>query len=436
MMSDTGAIPIITARIGDRQRRLSTPKQWRLAIHNGDLTRESPIQYELGLRQEEMLAGDCPELTALFDELLGPVQSVPTISPPPPPPPPAPPPTPSSEISTEPDDEADDEEEFEQEQVASDQDEDQPEQAYNPVTPSVSEGFWTPKTIGIAVIAVFAILVWASRSTSNSGPPADPSTEQAASAAPAEEQGSRFYTRRTMQISASPHDGAPSAGKLGRGQEVFGVYDSTAGWVRLTGGSSGYVPASALQDSAPPPLDGTAADDYFALEPAPILSAPTYGSTELGTLAAGAKVSVFGTVNNEFAEYAMDDGSIGYVRWDVFGGVGGKGRRAWLEVSNRCDTYKNLSFSLVVDGERINYSTYWSFPPGMTDSINFENGPRIEVDSAELYYRDLGEGFHLEPFVTVVGVGVDQVRVNGELKEMKRLVPVATDEGAYRVTFC
>lgn len=430
-MSDSGAIPIITARIGDRQRRLSTPKQWRLAIHNGDLTRESIIQYELGLRHEEMVAGDCTELTELFDELLGPVESAP-----PAPPPPPPPPTPTSTNPVEPDDEVESDEQPEEpaEPEIDEVEQEQQSRALPPVP--VNQGFWNPVTIGIAVVLAFAVLFWISRGSDTSTTPPDPSTEQAASVAPVEEQGTRFYTRLALQIYSSPFEGAPSVGNLGRGQEIYGVYDKTAGWVRLTGGASGYVPSSALQESAPPPLDGTTADDYFALESTQILSAPTYGSPEFGTLATGTKVVVLGTVNKEFAEFARDDGSIGYVRWDVFGGVGGKGRRAWLEVSNRCDTYKNLAFSLVIDGQRINYDEYWPFEPGLTKPISYQNGPRIEVDSAELYYRDLGDDFHLEPFVTLVGVGVDQVRVNGELKEMKRLVPVATDYGSYLITFC
>lgn len=429
-MSDSGAIPIITAKIGDRQRRLSTAKQWRIAIVNRDLKRETPIQYELGLRQEEMLAGACPELMPLFDEVLGPV----AVAPPPPPSPPPPTPPVEPEVAA---DEADD--------LEPEPEEPEPEADYvyrQPNDPAPARqpdsGFWTPKALGLAAVAGIGLLLLMSGQDDRAVTAPDPAIEQAAAAAaaPAEVRGSRFFTRRSVLVYASPLESAPTLRVLGRGDEVLGVFDSTASWVRLTERSGGFVPSNALQDNPPPPLDGTTADDYFALESAPILSAPTYGSPEVGSLATGSKISVFGTVNDEFAEYALDDGSIGYVRWDVFGGVGGKGRRGWLEISNRCDVFKNLAISLVIDGERVNGDVFWTFPPGKTDSISFDGETRIEVDSAELYYRDLGENFHLEPETQVVGHGLDQVVVNGQRKDMKRLVPVATEEGAYRVTFC
>ncbi len=438
-MDEREDMPIITAKIGSRQRRLSTPKQWRVAIANNDLTRETQIEYQLGLRKAEMLAGACPELQPLFDELLGPLAAAP------PPPPPSPPPQ-----ATEPPVEGLEANAAEKEPDAL-EDAPEPDELAEPdLEPAPprrqiadprperkrSDGFWTTKTLGIAAVAGIALVIILSSGNDSESPAAEPVAPASTMAAPVEVQSTRFYTRRSLQVHAQPFDSAPTLRPLGRGEEVFGVYDTTARWIRLTAGSGGFVPSSALQDNPPPPLDGTTADDYFALEPAPILSAPTYGSPELGTLAAGTKVSVFGSVNNEFAEYALDDGSIGYVRWDAFGGIGGKGRRGWLEISNRCDVYKNLAFSLMIDGERVNRDVFWTFSPGMTDSISFDGEARIEVDGAELYYRDLGEDFHLEPQTRVIGLGIDQVLVNGVRKEMKRLVPVATDAGAYRITFC
>ncbi len=54
-------------------RRLSTPKQWRAAITNGELERDTPVTYEApGKGPVETVAGDCPELAPLFDSIVGP----------------------------------------------------------------------------------------------------------------------------------------------------------------------------------------------------------------------------------------------------------------------------------------------------------------------------------------------------------------------------
>ena len=71
---------VIIAKIGGRQRRLSTPKQWRAAIANHDITRVTPITYEPGPgRQADMLAGACPDLVPLFVEILG-SRDIPALS--------------------------------------------------------------------------------------------------------------------------------------------------------------------------------------------------------------------------------------------------------------------------------------------------------------------------------------------------------------------
>lgn len=427
-MSESDALPIITVRIGDRQRRLSTAKQWRLAIVNHDLTRDTPIQHELGGRRNELVAGQCAELMPVFDELLGPL----AVEPPPQvnPPPAAPEGLVPDEVELEAETEED---EFEVE----DSEELQPVDPESEIErPKPSVGFWTPQKVAVGVGAALFLYWWgggeAERPTATSTPVA-----QSSSVAPLPAvQSIRFFARRNLPILAGPMAGGAVLGTLSRGDEVQGVFEGTGSWVRLTSGTGGYVPSDALQESAPPALDRSTAEEYFALESAPIFSAPSDGSTEVGTLRAGSKIRIAGTVNGEFAEFVRHDKSIGYVRWNVFGGVGGKGRRAWLEISNRCSTVKNLALSLVIDGQRLNGNTFWSFAPGKTDSINFEGEVRIEVDSVDLYYRDLGDTFDIDPEGRLVGQGIDQVYVKGELKEMKRLVPVATEDGAYRVTFC
>lgn len=78
---------IITATVGGRRRRLATRKQWRTAIANNDITRDTQVDYEPGPGSKSTIAaGDIPELDAFFEELHGPRE----VTPPPPPPPPPP----------------------------------------------------------------------------------------------------------------------------------------------------------------------------------------------------------------------------------------------------------------------------------------------------------------------------------------------------------
>lgn len=91
--------PVIIAKVAGRQRRLVTSKQWRAAITGLEISRETEVLYDNGKGQQVALpAEECPELAAIFDELIGPKQ---VMSPPParalaPPPPSSPPPPPSS----------------------------------------------------------------------------------------------------------------------------------------------------------------------------------------------------------------------------------------------------------------------------------------------------------------------------------------------------
>jgi len=78
---------VITATIGGRRLRLATPKQWRAAIANNDITRNMQVDYESEPGSKSTrAAGDIPELDAFFEELHGPREvALPPLPPPPPP---------------------------------------------------------------------------------------------------------------------------------------------------------------------------------------------------------------------------------------------------------------------------------------------------------------------------------------------------------------
>lgn len=81
-MSGSGTFPAITASIGGKQRRLTLERQWRRAITNGDLQRETPVHLQLSEEEGRMCsAQDCPQLALLFDELKGPLEPEPAAEP-------------------------------------------------------------------------------------------------------------------------------------------------------------------------------------------------------------------------------------------------------------------------------------------------------------------------------------------------------------------
>lgn len=74
-MSGSGTFPAITASIGGKQRRLTIHRQWRRAILNGDLHRDTPIHLQVDEDEGKMCsAQDSPELAQLIDELNGPLE--------------------------------------------------------------------------------------------------------------------------------------------------------------------------------------------------------------------------------------------------------------------------------------------------------------------------------------------------------------------------
>lgn len=74
-MGADDSYPAITGLIGGKQRRLTLGKQWRRAIANRELRRDTLVDLEAGPGDNRMcLAGDIFELQHIFDELLGAVE--------------------------------------------------------------------------------------------------------------------------------------------------------------------------------------------------------------------------------------------------------------------------------------------------------------------------------------------------------------------------
>lgn len=432
VMTEEGRNPVISVKAAGRMRRLATPKQWRSAIANGELTRVTPVTLERGPgRHAQMEAGEIKELSALFDELVGPVSAPPPPSAPPAPPPPPSPPLPVSGL-------IDDEAPAAPAPTVAVEEEEQTETFEEPAyfadpTPTViTDGSKTPLLIGGTLVLLLVVgFVLSNRS-------GDSAASDAAEEAmlPADSQYSqRFWAPRDLPIRASRSDAALESGQLARGDQVL-TTPPADGWVQLANG--GFVRVDDLLTTAPPQIDRSTGNDYFTVEPVDVLDAPNTGASSIMLIDKMERVKVIGTVNSAFAEILTDTGKVGYVNWESFGGIGGKGRSAWIAVNNRCNTTKNVAFSLTVNGVRTAHVGYWTFAPGFNSALEYSksSGQRIYVDSVFNFFADLGDDFHFQGNHTVVQEGDDKVRVNGKLVEMKRMVAELTPDDAYQITFC
>jgi hypothetical protein len=446
-MADETSNPVISVRVAGRVRRLATSKQWRSAIANGELTRTTPVLLDRGPeRQIKAVAGEIEELSDLFDELVGPAAP----PPPPPPPPPSPPPPPPADDgyaaaapAADPPRSSD--------RRPWDPPADQPpppaspeveEEAFEPVAetreppapmpPASSGGSKAPIFIGggLLLVAVFGFML--ANNGGNSGSSADSADMPMAEDSKYSE---RFWAPRELLVRASKSTSATVSGRLSRGDQVFAT-PAVGGWVELSTG--GFIRADELLTAPPPELDRSTADDYFTVEAVDALDAPNTGGETAAYIEKMKKVSVLGTVNRDYAELVTESGKVAYLPWQSLGGVGGKGRSAWIVIENRCSTTKNIAFSLVVDGRRSDITGYWTFAPGFYGPLEYKNAPgqRIYVNSVYNYFADLGDNFFTLDANAVRQVGDDKVNVNGQSVEMKRLVPEYTSDGAYQVTFC
>ncbi len=318
----------------------------------------------------------------------------------------------------------------------------QPEEPIH-APPPKNKGRWVPVGIAVAIVGIgfFAMSQMGDDEGGGFVPQDDAfgglTNNHDAAQEVAAESGDPSFARRNVALFDSPSDGAGEIGALSRGDyvEVVSV-DGAPDWARIAGRQA-YVQRSALAQDNLPSLDSSTADDYFTLEPATVHSAPDYGSAVTDTIPVSTLTTVSGTVGGDFAEVPLDDGGVGYVPWIHFGGVGGEGRRAELRVVNRCNVTKNIAFSLVVNGQRMNGNGAWTFAPGHDNAIAFsDRRDAIIVNGSELYYADIGDNWHRGPERPVRGVGVDQVRVGDDLREMSRVVPQIDSSGNYRISFC
>jgi len=331
---------VITAKIGGRQLRLSTPKQWRAAIANQDIGRDSAIRYEPGLgRQADMLAGECPELIPLFDEILGPIagEAGPASVPLPPPsalPEPAPvasPSVPSAQPSDFPADLP-----AKVQSIGVDPSESDDEIGEKRV-PETSEPEWSSSPTGegtgakvvLTIIALVLLLAIVRCSTDGSSSPTPVATEAVASEATSEAPVDDPSTWQTMygvsplNVRSEPNGTAKLVASLPRSTELVGVIvqggrDNSTNWFLIKKGphTGRYVSAVNLSDSAPPDIDASTAGDYYVLyDEAPLVS-PNSSSTTISDpkqkFRANQKVKTNGTIG-AYAEVGLNRGGVGYL---------------------------------------------------------------------------------------------------------------------------
>lgn len=308
-----------------------------------------------------------------------------------------------------------------------------------PLEPSTNKPWLVPAII-IGGITFFGVIFNLDDDEAAGSATEAPPAETAAAAAEIH-RSSTYYVASPLNVRSLPSGSGTLRGELARNTSISGVRASAnSGWLKITDGpyAGGYVSAKYLVSEPRPTLTTSTADDYFTVKATSVFAEPLESSYKLVDLPFAFKVTVVGSVRNGFAEVIIGDldRPVGYVPWDAFGGEGGSGDRRWLSIRNLCGEYKNIALSLVVDGVRRNYNTYLTYAPNTEEELTYRNGTRIYVNDTELYWADLGADFHRQSRRQVRGRGVDQTVVNGEIREMKRIVPRAGDQGEYIISFC
>lgn len=434
-MADSGPTPVISIKVAGRLRRLAAPKHWRAAVTKGELARDTIVRLERGPgRETELPAGEIEELADLFDELLGPApeKELPPPPPSPPPPPPSPPPAPprAAPAPQRPDPTLPPPAVIPQSDAPEVTTSTEPEPEPEPLTGGGSSKL--PILIPVGVLALVSIYALVSLG----------SGEEAAEEAiemPADEYVDGYeeslFAPKNVSIYASARNSSVTTGTLTRGQQVA-ARDAGQGWLELANG--GFVRRADLSSTQPPELDGSTFEEYRTIEPTPILAQPKSDAQQIDFLDTFALVEILGTVNGGFGELITANGRVGYVDWEALGGEGGKGRTAYMTVNNRCSTTKNIAFSFVINGRRVNGTGFWSLRPGFNGPIEYGDKPgqKIYVNSVYNYYADLGDDMNQQRNSNVYGVGDDQVSVDGRTIPMVRAAPELTPDGGYQVTFC
>lgn len=311
---------------------------------------------------------------------------------------------------------------------------------HEPAISPVKDKPWLVPAIIIGGIT-FVGVIFGMDDEGSTGPAYESAPEDTAAASAEVDQSATYYVASPLNVRSQPSPSGFFRAELGRNTPVTGVRASAnSDWLEITQGpyAGGFVSAKYLVAEPRPTLSTSTADDYFTVKASSVYAEPTTSSYKLSDLPFATKVTVAGSISEEFAEVIIGDLSrpVGYVPWDAFGGEGGSGERRWLSIRNLCRDFKNIALSLVVDGERKNYDTYLTYAPNTSEALTYRNGSRVYVNDTELYWADLGPDFHRQSRRQVRGRGVDQTVVNGQVREMKRIVPRAGDDGEYIISFC
>ncbi|MEM9310672.1 MAG: hypothetical protein AAGA34_04430 [Pseudomonadota bacterium] len=460
-MSSTGEFPAIVTEIGGVQMRLVTPNQLRNAVTRKLVEPSTLIVYETSASQsEEIFAGECELLIPIFEkEGIAPAAPLPTGSPTVPPT--AASPEPSKEEESDPaetalpaeDDKATtgdatqsakqpwgepDESAAEEPVVERVEDNTGRDEATGSPPVGGDEGdsgededgtdggpAWrTPLLIGLAIAAFFA--AYASGSFSE---PAEPEPESRA-----------YFAVSDLNVRGEPSGESEKLGMLERNDEIAGYrLEENPNWVKVTSQQhkGGYLSYKYLSETRRPFLEKATWETFRTVQNGSVYISPDVGSDIVALLDFPSEVVVRGSISSEFAEVFNSewDTPVAYVEWNAFGGENGIGDPREIRVINNCSTTKNFTLSYFESGRNRRVDTFWEYRPNLR-SFARNDFKRIKTTSSEIYYFDLGSGFHLLNRRTVRWTSKDNLRVNGVAKKASRATPRAAGPGTYEITFC
>ena len=474
----------IIAKVGGRQRRLSTPKQWRAAIANDDIARDTPITYEPGSGQQtEMLAGGCPDLIPLFAEILGPGDTAlaphseqpasdelaaedaylaldpAALSSPEA----APQADPEATYDYQPEDEPKDEPETEfEDDVVFSGDETGAAQQSIPATNSNAG-------LGKVIFGIFLTLLLVGllakcadngATSTNADVVQLPSASMAASDAAANiddpSTWQTMYGVNPLNIRISPSGTSRLITTLPRATELTGVIvpggnDKATNWFLIKQGpqTGRYVSAVNLSSTAPPEIDATSAGDYYVIDDADPLMTAAEGSSTIDDskqkFHAGQKVKTNGTIGS-YAEVGLNQGGVGYLPVSNLSttkplpldgtGEGGDEAQATIAITNRCQSRLKIGIYYHADGQwHDNGNMTWIWRPETTShpSVTSSDEQRIRTDRGEIYIvifeRDGTSYYNGES-------GDSRITYGGRSVQANEYNADRNSEGSYQVSVC
>ncbi len=293
-----------------------------------------------------MLAGQCPELIPLFDDILGPVPGKTAPAPEPLPStasptvgprvsrPKPPPPKPSAQLTAVSADPS-----AAERAAGVEPSEFEDEIGEDPV-PAASELDWSPSPtsggtgakVVFTIIALALLIAVVRCSTDSSSSPAAVATEapvsEATSEAPVDDPSTwqTMYGVSSLNVRSEPSGTAKLIASIPRSTELVGVIvqggrDNSTNWFLIKRGphTGRYVSAVNLSVSAPPDIDASTAGDYYVLyDEAPLVS-PNSSSTTINDpkqkFRINQKVKTNGTIGS-YTEIGLNSGGVGYLPTD------------------------------------------------------------------------------------------------------------------------